>query len=208
MAPGLSAIPLLALVLILVANSAIFTLCNSPRPQQPWQKIEFAEVLQFSAPGNLSRSDEKGIDSNVGSWTSDRISVQIDYGLFADPLTSYDDQSNYRIDEEEIDGQPARIVSFNLKDGSHFVAANFLDLTKWRPDDPRKLTFVVEASREIDIDTAMRIIRSISFRSGLTALSARLIAASPRSIHAQSRAEMACSARARRPRPCTWFLGR
>ena len=132
--------------------------------EKNWKDILFKGKFKFSVPASLLEAEEQGIDSSVALWEGKGIKVRVDYGLFSDPLTSYVNQPNYILSNEDIGGNPARIVWFDQNDGSHFVAAHFHDLEERRWTDLRKLTIVVETSKKVGSKISEKILRSIQFQ--------------------------------------------
>ena len=96
-------------------------------------------------------------------WHGEDLLVRTDYGLFADQLTGYQTRANRQAFEEAIDGQPARVVTFDQPDGSRFTAVHFSDLGRLGAG-PKKLTLVVISSGSRTTEEALRIVRSIRFR--------------------------------------------
>jgi hypothetical protein len=130
---------------------------------QQWREVRVGDTLTFSAPAGLEPTSARGMDTDFGEWRGHDLSVRVDAGLFVDPLTRYGSQPNVRALDESIDGQRARIVTFDQSDGSRFTAAHFPDLQDVAGGS-RKLTFVVISSGDRSADEAMRIVRSIRFR--------------------------------------------
>ena len=93
--------------------------------QATWHEHVVGDLLTFSAPGPLKSADAQGMDSAVGEWHGDGLVVRTDYGLFVDQLNRYQGRSHLQQFEESIDQVPARIVSFDQPDGSHFTAVHF-----------------------------------------------------------------------------------
>lgn len=130
---------------------------------QQWREVRVGDTLTFSAPSGLELTSARGMDTDFGEWREDDLLVRVDAGLFVDPLTRYGSQPNVRAFDESIDGQRARIVTFDQPDGSRFTAAHFPDLQN-AAGGSKKLTFVVISSGDRSADEAMRIVRSIRFR--------------------------------------------
>lgn len=129
---------------------------------QQWPVVRVGDTLTFSAPSGLEPTSARGMDTSFGEWRGDDLLVRVDAGLFVDPLTRYGSQPNVRAFDESIDGQRARIVTFDQPDGSRFTAAHFPDLQN--AAGSKKLTFVVISNGPRSADEAMRIARSIRFR--------------------------------------------
>jgi hypothetical protein len=134
------------------------------RLEQDWKEIDFGGKLQFSLPAGLAETKEQGIDSRVGRWEGEGITVRVDYGIFSDPLTSYAERPNYRLAAEKIDNRTARVVSFDLNDGKDFIAAHFGGFTEEETGERSALTIVVETEPGVGSEVASQIIRSVRFK--------------------------------------------
>ena len=131
--------------------------------QATWHEHVVGDLLTFSAPGPLTSADVQGMDSAVGEWHGDGLVVRTDYGLFVDQLNRYQGRSHLQQFEESIDQVPARIVSFDQPDGSHFTAVHFPAVPSSGPP-PQKLTLVVIGTGQKTGADALHIVRSIRFR--------------------------------------------
>jgi hypothetical protein len=129
---------------------------------QQWSDVRVGDMFTFSAPAGLEPTSARGMDTDFGEWRGGDLLVRIDAGLFVDPLASYGSKPNVRAFDEAIDGQRARLVTFDQPDGSRFTAAHFPDVPN-AAGGRKKLTFVVISSGERSADDAMRIVRSIRF---------------------------------------------
>lgn len=132
-----------------------------------FKAVDIGSKLRISLPAGLVQVEEHGIDSDIYRWTGEGIEVQIDHGLFSDPLTSYAGRSDYELNVEAIDGHLARIISFHQVDGSLFVAAHFHDLARRRHADLKKLTVVIQTNLNDGDEISKTIIRSIKFQGVL-----------------------------------------
>jgi hypothetical protein len=128
-----------------------------------WKEVNFEDEFTFSVPVGVSEVDAQGIDSSIGVWKGEDVTIRVDYGLFSDPLTSYSGRPNYEHLAEEIDGRAASIIGFDQSDGNRFVAVHFYDLAERGHAKLRKLTMVVEASQKVGRELSLEIIRSIRF---------------------------------------------
>ena len=131
--------------------------------QATWHEHVVGDLLTFSAPGPLKSADAQGVDSLVSEWHGTGLVVRTDYGLFVDQLNRYQGRSHLEQLEESIDQVPARIVSFDQPDGSHFTAVHFPAVPSSGPA-PQKLTLVVISTGQKTAADALRIVRSIRFR--------------------------------------------
>ena len=128
-----------------------------------WQNIKFKEILTLSLPPGVAISDSQGVDSSFVRWQGAGITISIDYGLFVDRLNAYENRPHYRQSVTLIDGYPARVVSFDRADGSHFTALHFQQLPASLSTSGNKLTLILELSSEMSPNLSNKIIQSIQF---------------------------------------------
>src|SRR5262245_35942886 len=112
---------------------------------QEWHKVLVGDRLTFSAPSELKSTSARGADTDFSELHGDDLTVRVDAGLFSDPLTRYQSKPNVRQFDESIDGQRARVVTYDQPDGSRFTAAHFPDLQN-AAGGAKKLTLVVMSS--------------------------------------------------------------
>lgn len=75
-----------------------------------WIKIEPDSIFFFMAPPDVVDQEAAGIDSFVGLYKGDRISVGFDYGPFTTPTkTCWEGYLNCRLVRPILDGKPANI---------------------------------------------------------------------------------------------------
>jgi hypothetical protein len=128
---------------------------------QQWRDVRVGDRLTFSAPIDLTSTSARGTDTDFSEWHGDGLTVRVDAGLFSDPLTRYQSKPNVRQRDESIDGQAARVVTYDQPDGSRFTAAHFPELQN--AGGAKKLTVAVISSGDRSADEALRIVRSIRF---------------------------------------------
>jgi hypothetical protein len=90
-----------------------------------WKELTLAEGLTLTVPTDLSGGPDQGVDTEVTTWNGPGISVVIDQGPFADPLTTYGGRAGSHSRQETIGGRLARVVSFVEGNGTRVVAAHF-----------------------------------------------------------------------------------
>ena len=123
------------------------------------KEIILRNRVSIRLPEEVGPTDDRAIDSTAATWSGKGISLLVDEGPFADPLTSYENRPNYRAAEETIGGRKARVVAFDQPDGTRSVAAHF-------PDDggePGALTVVARGESGVAQELLNQIIRDISF---------------------------------------------
>jgi hypothetical protein len=149
----------------------------------PWQRID-AGPFSFQAPADMTRTSLRGIDSYVAGYENERCRLSFDYGVYSDPLRSYGDKPEFEEQMTEIDGRPARIITYvepapfygfpfemfsrtGPVDVPYRAAVNFADLGPGiGPPGPARrtgLTMAVGCVTRADRDAAMAILSSIIF---------------------------------------------
>jgi hypothetical protein len=131
-------------------------------PSQKWTEVAFDDLFTFRSPVPLTRTGGRGIDSHVGTWAGSGLTVLVDHGLFADPLTAYGDRADHTVLTESVDGWSARIVAAPQPAGGHMAAIHFPALDPQAGAARRKLTMVVEADT-LDEEILLEMVRSITF---------------------------------------------
>ena len=130
-----------------------------------WIQVQISDRFSFSIPPFVREVEGESIDSYSRRWKGDDIAINIDYGIFSDPLTLYSKKKSYRVFDEKIDNNLARIVSFQKEDGWNFIGIHFPDLGKNKFNQTIKLTLVVEVSPKMDNQIGFKIIKSIKSKN-------------------------------------------
>jgi hypothetical protein len=115
-----------------------------------WQTVR-AGGVELDAPEEVAEGSDQGVEGPVATLAGPGIRLTIDSSPFADPLTRYGSEAEYRLDREDIGGEPAEVVSFRAEDGTNVVAARL----------PGRLTAVAHTDSDADRDVALRMLRSI-----------------------------------------------
>jgi len=155
---SLSQLPFVVLV-------ALFSGCmpsTSISPPSGWVQVD-AKKFVFFVPPDIKPVPVHGIDSFVGEYQGNSISLSFDYGLYSDDLTTAEGGSDYSSHLERIGGKKARISSFYFPNtghpfdnaiGVHFPEAGGKNI---------KLTVFATCKTTNDYETARRIFRTIKF---------------------------------------------
>lgn len=120
-----------------------------------WKYFRYGS-LEFRAPAGVEPQPGAAFDSPAIQYSGEGITITIDTGPFADPLTRYQGHADYRRISDQVGGRSANIVSFS-SDGSHVVAARLA------PDDVEAITFVIHLKKEVSDEIAFKILRSVRF---------------------------------------------
>lgn len=82
--------------------------CVATAPSD-WQRAD-AGPFSVMLPPSWTYQPEQGIDSLVGSFSGDGVSLSFDYGWYSNSLP-YDDDPAYEVHQESIDGRAAKVVA-------------------------------------------------------------------------------------------------
>jgi hypothetical protein len=155
-----------ASILILLATMAA-TLCGCTpstdvAPPAGWTRVD-AQYFAFYVPPDVKAVPAAAIDSFVGSYRGNAISLGFDYGQYSDPL-NYQDSVAFVENTERINGHKAKVVSFhNPKSGHPFdevIAAHFAQAGS----NGAKLTFFATCRTAAEYATVRTIFRTIQFK--------------------------------------------
>lgn len=132
----------------------------SVEPPPGWRQVDVGD-FSFHVPPDMKAVSSQGIDSVVGQYRSDSLSVGFDYGMNSDPLNDRQ-SSGYRSRYERIGGKRAKIVSYHASGAQdsfrHAIAAHFPEV-----NGNRKLTVHARCKTANDCETASTLLRTIEF---------------------------------------------
>jgi hypothetical protein len=120
-----------------------------------WRTVR-ADGVEFEAPAEVvsQSGDAAEVEGPVATFLGPGLRLLIDRTPFADPLTRYASQPDYRHSRETIGGQPSDVVTFRAEDGTNVLAARY-------PGPPAPLTAVAHVAPDTDPAIGMRMLRSI-----------------------------------------------
>lgn len=137
-----------------------------------WVKFEARDrsgdrlYFDFCGPKALRNQVVQGIDSYVGAFISDTLSIEYDLGLWSDPLTTYSDSAQFSVNATTIDGRVARMVSYvadtKTRSGHQHIASVYFPLV-YEIHPEIKLTLHVEAATAADQEIAFAIFKTLRF---------------------------------------------
>src|SRR5262245_15036230 len=78
--------------------------------QRHWVDVTLSHEITIRSPVALTRADTTPIDSDVSVFTDTDVTVVVDAGPFADPLTQ---RPGAELVGDEIGGRPARVVVYH-----------------------------------------------------------------------------------------------
>ena len=110
---------ILAVILCLAApvTYALLLRSQAPPSQPAWRKVETARV-SFNIPADMKELPVRSLDSSAWMYSNEKITLDVQYGLYPDDLKSYADQPGYQTSPVEIDGLQATYVTFRLNGAS------------------------------------------------------------------------------------------
>jgi hypothetical protein len=121
-----------------------------------WKYFRYGR-LEFLAPAGVEPQNVAAIDSPANQYSGEGITIIVDTGPFADPLTRYQSYADYRHIGDQVGGRSANIISFSSSDGSHVFAARLT------PDDAEAITFAIYLKKGVSDEIALKILRSVRF---------------------------------------------
>jgi len=131
-----------------------------------WKEVGLGDLIRLEVPRELERLADHPIDSEFGEWAGEGVTVQVDAGPFADPMTSHTDRPEFRSTTEQIDGRRIPVVTFRDHEGWRVMGAQITD-TSAPPSELRQpLTIVVRAREDVGPEVQERILRSIKVLRG------------------------------------------
>ncbi len=77
-----------------------------------WNKIDASGAFAFCLPGDMQKQPGTGIDSYAEEYWNQQIHFSFDYGMYSDSLEYYSSNPQYREEQIEISGKPAKLISF------------------------------------------------------------------------------------------------
>jgi hypothetical protein len=130
-----------ALFLCLTAPLTYVLLVRSQTPQPApaptaSRRIE-TKHFRFSIPADMKERPVHGIDLSVWKYSNEKITLDVQYGLYPDDLKSYSEQPDYQQAAIKINGFEAIQVTFRLDEslaahfsglGRHVAAVHFPNL--------------------------------------------------------------------------------
>ena len=154
---------LLVCTLLAMASSCTpATSDTSVSPPSGWVQID-AREFSFYVPPDMKAVPVQGIDSFVGEYKGESISLDFDYGHWSNRLDD-EEEPNFIANEERIGGKKARVVSYDAPNSIHTydyaIAVHFREVN----ENDNRLTVYATCKTANDRETARTIFRTIKFR--------------------------------------------
>lgn len=130
-----------------------------------WKKYDI-RILSFSAPSELVLEPFEGDDSEVWKYTSPKLELTIDYGLYSEKNAENKSEDNYAEKPVNIDNREATIVFFKFNDSnsSEFKYVAVVYFTAIGSEE-NKLSFVAYCKTPKEQKIAEKIFSSIRFKN-------------------------------------------
>lgn len=152
--------------LLVVTLVATFFGCmpsTSVNPPAGWTKVDTGKFV-FYVPSDIKTVPVRGIDSFVGQYKGNTISLSFDYGFYSSRLEDAEGGSGYTAHWERIGGKKARIASFYFPNtGNPFDYAIGVHFPEAAGKDVRLTVFATCKSTN-EYETARMIFRTIKFK--------------------------------------------
>jgi len=129
-------------------------------PHFPGWVLMDEKAFSFYAPPDMKSLPVQGVDSFVGEYHGDSITLHFDYGRFSNPLENRDGTgvSEYSSQVELIGGKNAKVVSLHSY-GEKLVGVYFPSAG----GEGIRLTVTATGKTPSDYETAKTIFRTIQF---------------------------------------------
>lgn len=133
--------------------------CCMPGPASGWGAVD-AGTFTVALPPGWEYRPLQGIDTLVGEFTGDGVTLRFDYGVFAGGGPTTDRQ--YFIQHETIGGYHAQIIYPRPGAGGETTGVFFADDLVYG-GEPTRFNLVGENLNDVQRDIAIAIFRSIRF---------------------------------------------
>ena len=122
---------------------------------EDWQVLE-TDHFTIMAPAGWKFNQGRGTDSYVGTFDGEGISLEFDYGIYSNSLAD-DNNPDYTIKYETIDGQNARLVKPVGANG--LTGVYFGKLGKYN-----RLNIYGRDLSESNKELTLRVVRTLKFK--------------------------------------------
>ena len=142
--------------MIFIPGFAILLLAAAPF-QVGWKKIENSS-FSFSVPSSFRKTKERGIDSFVEEYVTERINLSFDYGMYSN---NFDDwPKDTKFEDLKVNGKDARIgvVKHEFHKGFPYSTQIHIKL-----DGGIALSMFAACKSEKEVALARKIFETISF---------------------------------------------
>lgn len=142
--------------LLILLGMAVFS-AAAARGEEEWKKIDTG-WFSFSAPASFKKVEVKGIDSFVGRYVADGISLDFDYSLYSHGFSERSKEN--KSESLKVDGFDARTGTSEEKAGSEFGFSTYITI---HVDGGYALGMSVKCKTKKEVAMARKIFESIRF---------------------------------------------
>lgn len=134
--------------------------------QSSWVRHDLG-AFWMQAPPGWTYTKGRGTDSAVARLHSARVSIDVDFGLYSDPLQIPEGATDVKVQALEVDGLPARQVSYVMYSaaaapvhylGLHVPAVSITAMGKQR------LTLLAQSADALPLKQAAAVMATIRFK--------------------------------------------
>jgi hypothetical protein len=133
-----------------------------------WKKVSICDI-SFFVPKDLKNENAGGVDSCVALFSSSKIRISIDYGMYGSSSKKYETSVDFKEEFIKIDGKKTQLATYRNTqiDGSqNFIARIYVVLNEPKEKDVEmttSLNMTIAIEGEKDLETAKQIFQSIRF---------------------------------------------
>ena len=107
------------IAILLLSNDILYSQTNE------WKTFEIGKY-KIEFPSNFSFTEEQGLDSYIGKIESNELVVQFDYGVFTNNLEQYENNPQYEVKTNSLEGD-FRKIAYSKISTDGFTAIYLLD---------------------------------------------------------------------------------
>jgi hypothetical protein len=143
---------------------------ETSRKVEAWRKVE-TEQFSFSIPASMKEYPVRAYDSSVWRYADEKITLEVQYGLYPDDLEFFSTQPDFRKETVTIDGLKAKQITFRMDEslashytgvGKYVAAIYFPDLANDGSEDEMNAQANCESTAEQQV--VKEIFASIKFK--------------------------------------------
>jgi hypothetical protein len=101
----------LAVLVALFAQLFSAAHAEAAEPSGSWTRFKAGNAVSFEAPPETKPGPVQGIDSFVGRYAGDNMSIDFDYGRYSDTLSGFLADARFTQERGKIDGKPSLVVT-------------------------------------------------------------------------------------------------
>jgi hypothetical protein len=155
------------LLIIILLAFPISTLAQTKHLPKNWKRIKICDFT-FSAPQTFQDLKVKGIDSCVGSFQDEELSLTFDYGRYSGKFQKSESTFNFKQQPLLIGGRLGKFVTFESKPSEtvkRYYAGIYVELGKKNRQIPMitKFNMCISGRSEKVLETARQIFKTIKF---------------------------------------------